>query len=230
MGANHVSWIDQMFYLLHRANLNVIFMLIWEDLQESWQSLQCINLFQRKKNSLKLNIKCICILKLNSGSKVIRQIAQVICCIPCSLDEGLYTARSITCNPKYNKGFRWWMGTFWIMPLNVLAWRLVGTSQVAQLVKNLPVMQETLVPFLGWEDLLEKGYPLQYSWASLVAQLVKNLPAVQETWVWSVGGEDPLEKGKATLSSVQAWRIPWTAEFMWSQRVRHDWVTFTFGG
>ena len=26
-----------------------------------------------------------------------------------------------------------------------------------------------------------KGYPLQYSWASLVAQLVKNLPVMQET-------------------------------------------------
>ena len=30
------------------------------------------------------------------------------------------------------------------------------TSLVAQLVKNLPAMQETLVQFLGWEDLLEK--------------------------------------------------------------------------
>ena len=30
-------------------------------------------------------------------------------------------------------------------------------SLVAQLVKNLPAMQETLVGFLGWEDLLEKG-------------------------------------------------------------------------
>ena len=28
---------------------------------------------------------------------------------------------------------------------------------VAQLVKNLPVMQETLVQFLGQEDPLEKG-------------------------------------------------------------------------
>ena len=27
----------------------------------------------------------------------------------------------------------------------------------AQLVKNLPAMQETLVRFLGWEDPLEKG-------------------------------------------------------------------------
>ena len=31
------------------------------------------------------------------------------------------------------------------------------TSLVAQLVKNLPVMWETCVRSLGWEDLLEKG-------------------------------------------------------------------------
>ena len=30
-------------------------------------------------------------------------------------------------------------------------------SLVAQLVKNPPAMQETLVPFLGQEDPLEKG-------------------------------------------------------------------------
>ena len=28
---------------------------------------------------------------------------------------------------------------------------------MAQLVKNLPAMQETWVQSLGWEDLLEKG-------------------------------------------------------------------------
>ena len=54
------------------------------------------------------------------------------------------------------------------------------------------------------------GYPLQYSWASLVAQLIKNLPAMWETWVRSLGWKDPLEKGKATLSSILAWKIPWT--------------------
>ena len=45
-------------------------------------------------------------------------------------------------------------------------------------------MKETLVQFLGQEDLLEileTGYPLQYSWASLVTQMVKNLPAMRET-------------------------------------------------
>ena len=56
-------------------------------------------------------------------------------------------------------------------------------SLVARLVKNPPVMWETWVRSMGWEDPLdrEKGYPLQDSWASLVAQLVKNLPAMQET-------------------------------------------------
>ena len=33
----------------------------------------------------------------------------------------------------------------------------MGTSLIAQLVKNPPAMQETLVWFLGWEDPLKKG-------------------------------------------------------------------------
>ena len=33
----------------------------------------------------------------------------------------------------------------------------VGASLIAQLVKNLPAMQETWVRSLGWEDPLEKG-------------------------------------------------------------------------
>ena len=32
------------------------------------------------------------------------------------------------------------------------------------------------------------------------------------TWVQSLGQEDALEKGLATLSSVLAWRVPWTEE------------------
>ena len=80
---------------------------------------------------------------------------------------------------------------YWLLSLPK-TWPCLGSSYlptrgslVAQLERNLPVMQETPVRFLGWEDTLEKGvgYPLQYSWASLVAQLVKNPPAMQETWV-----------------------------------------------
>ena len=60
--------------------------------------------------------------------------------------------------------------------------------------------------------------------------MVKNSPAVQEpqeTQVRSLGREDPLEEGMATLSSILAWRIPWTEEpggrpSIGSQRVRRD--------
>ena len=73
-----------------------------------------------------------------------------------------------------------------------------------------------------------RGYPLQYSWASLVAQMVKNLPAMWDTWVGSPGWDDPLEKGTATHFSILAWRIPWiiyiprTVESMGSQKVGRD--------
>ena len=42
--------------------------------------------------------------------------------------------------------------------------------------------------------------------------MVKNLPAMQGTQVRSLGWEDPLEEGMVTLSSILAWRIPWTEE------------------
>ena len=67
------------------------------------------------------------------------------------------------------------------------------------------------IPGLGRSAGEGKGYPLQYSWASLVTHLVKNPPAMQETWVRSLSWEVPLEKGTATHSSILAWRTPWTA-------------------
>ena len=64
------------------------------------------------------------------------------------------------------------------------------------------------IPGLGRFPGEAKGYPLQYSWASLVAQIVKNPPTIWKTWVQSLGWEDPLEKGKATHSRILAQRIP----------------------
>ena len=91
----------------------------------------------------------------------------------------------------------------------------------------------SLIPGSGRSPGEGIRYPLQYYWASLVAQTVRNPPAMWETWVRSVGWEDPLEKGIATHFSILAWRIPWAEkpgglQSMESQRVRHDWVTFTF--
>ena len=73
---------------------------------------------------------------------------------------------------------------------------------------------------------------LKVLWAPLIAQMIKSLPAMQETWVQSLDQQDPLEEEMATLSSILAWRIPWTEEpgglqSMGSQRVGHDGVTNT---
>ena len=60
-----------------------------------------------------------------------------------------------------------------------------------------------------------------------MAQTVKNLPAMQETQVQFLGWEDPLEEEMATVSSILAWKIPWTEkpgglQSIGSHRVGHD--------
>ena len=40
---------------------------------------------------------------------------------------------------------------------------IIGASVVAQMVKNLPVVQETQVQSLDWEDPLEEGMATQPS-------------------------------------------------------------------
>ena len=69
------------------------------------------------------------------------------------------------------------------------------TSLIAQLVKNPPAMQETLVliPGSGRSTGKRIGYPLLYSWASLVAQLVRiHLQCGRprfNPWVGKIPGE-----------------------------------------
>ena len=52
-------------------------------------------------------------------------------------------------------------------------------SLVAQLVKNLPAMQETL----GLEDSGRDRTPTPVFLGFPLVQTVKNLPTIQETWV-----------------------------------------------
>ena len=61
-----------------------------------------------------------------------------------------------------------------------------------------------------------------------MAQLVKNPPAVWETWVRSQGWEDPPREGKGYPLQYSAVENPMDRGAMGSQRVRHDWATFTF--
>ena len=84
-----------------------------------------------------------------------------------------------------------------------------------------------MIPGLGRSAGEVKGYPLQYSWASLVAQLVKNPPAMWETWVRSLGWEGPLEKGKLPTP------VFWPGEFHglyspWVLKESDVTCTFTF--
>ena len=67
----------------------------------------------------------------------------------------------------------------------------------------------------------------QYVLGFPAGSALKNPPAVWVTWVRSLGWEDTLERGRAIHSRILAWRIPWTKS-TGLQRVRHDWMTFTF--
>ena len=60
-------------------------------------------------------------------------------------------------------------------------------SLVAQMIKNLPAIQETWVQSLGWEDLLEKGMATHSSilawripWTEEPGELVHGVPESQD--------------------------------------------------
>ena len=79
------------------------------------------------------------------------------------------------------------------------------TSLIAQLVKNPPAMQETLVRFLDQENPLEKGQvTTPHSRALLVAQLIKGSVCNAGDLGLTPGLGKSLEKGKATHSSILA--------------------------
>ena len=102
-------------------------------------------------------------------------------------------------------------------------------SLVAQLVKNPPAMQDTLVWFLGWEVPLKKEqlptpvfWPGEFHWLyspwghkesdtterlSLSlgfpgGSVGKGSAWMLETWIWALGWEDTLEEGMASYSSI----------------------------
>ena len=45
----------------------------------------------------------------------------------------------------------------------VIYLQIISVFPVAQMVKNLPAMQETQVCSLGWEDPLEKGMAIHFT-------------------------------------------------------------------
>ena len=88
---------------------------------------------------------------------------------------------------------------------------MVKAFLIAQLVKNLPAMQETPVRFPDWEELLEKG------WLPTPVFLGFPRDSAGKESSCSVGDlglipglERSFGEGKATYSSLLAGRVPWT--------------------
>ena len=98
-------------------------------------------------------------------------------------------------------------------------------TQISQLLKPYSFILFS-TSFLGFHVPSCKTWLLNISLrASLAAQLVQNLPAMRETWVWPLIGKIPWRR------KLQPTPVFWPGEFhelfMCSQRVRHDWMTFT---
>ena len=66
---------------------------------------------------------------------------------------------------------------------------IFGASLVAQMVKNLPAMEETQVQSLGWKDPLEKGMAIHSSilawripWTEMPGGLWGSVYGVAKSW------------------------------------------------
>ena len=85
-------------------------------------------------------------------------------------------------------------------------------SLVAQLVKNLPGMQETPVKFLGQEDPWRRDGLCNSVFMGFPGGSNGKESACQRG---DLGWEDPLEEGMATHFNILAWRIPMDKRACW---------------
>ena len=86
-------------------------------------------------------------------------------------------------------------------------------SLVAQLVKNLPAMQETPIQFLGQEDPWRRGGPCNSVFTGFPGGSDGKESACKGG---DLGWEDPLELGMATHFNILAWRIPMDKRACWA--------------
>ena len=138
---------------------------------------------------------------------------------------------------KYSTSFLSSPGVWYtLLTLNYIFLTFVALSLFFLLprnsLKNPPVVWETWVSSLGWEDPLEEGMAThssilawritmdRRSWRATVHGVAKSWTRLSDfTFTFHFHA---LEKEKATHSSVLAWRIPGTGEpgglpCMWSQ-------------
>ena len=112
----------------------------------------------------------------------------------------------------------------WELVLVCTTWNRVGAKSTNQLADQLPWAQASGILFISpmahklWADN-HYLHSLFLTWlldfpggASGKERICWPMQETQETQVRFLGWEDPLEEEMATLSSILAWRIPWTEE------------------
>ena len=86
-------------------------------------------------------------------------VIYILCIIIHVLAEGNGNPLQCSCLENPRDGGAWWAAVYGVAQGRTL--KRLGSSSwaslIAQLVKNSPIMQETLIRFLGQEDPLEKG-------------------------------------------------------------------------
>ena len=107
---------------------------------------------------------------------------------------------------------------------------MIWATLVAQPVKNPPALQETLVPSLGWEDLLEKGMlpiPVSLGFSGSSDSKESSCSAGDLGSIPGLGRS--LEEGIGNHSSAFGWRITTVrgdaGGSPWGCRVGHDRAT-----
>ena len=97
---------------------------------------------------------------------------------------------------------------------------------MAQLVKNPPAMRKRLVQSLGWED------PLENRIASHSIILAWGIPWTVESFPFSRGSSQLRDQTQVSCNAGRfftSWATRGAPVYsMGSQRVGHNWVTFTF--
>ena len=110
-----------------------------------------------------------------------------------------------------------------VLPINIQGWFPLGLIGLISLKSQVILETSPASQFFCTQPSLWSNFHIRTTGKTIALTILPGSSVGKE----SLGWEDPLEKGKATYCSILAWRIPWTVESMGSQRVGHDWATFT---
>ena len=110
-----------------------------------------------------------------------------------------------------------------VLPMNIQGWFPLGLIGLISLKSQVVLRTSPASQFFCTQPSLWSNFHICTTGKTIALTILPSSSVSKE----SLGWEDPLEEGKATYCSILAWRIPWTVESMGSQRVGHDWATFT---